>query len=126
MFEDVGFDLSTDKGRETLVMAMWEPYAAYCYAMYDLFGRGCMLIPVTDPDPDPAWLQAPPGCTHDLAEAIAEYDPETQILVLFWDGTKRVVFDTYSTDDMAPPLAYERIGNTEAPWDLPPEGGPPC
>lgn len=103
------YDVNTKEGRRDLVFSVWPALAAWAYRLYLAKGRGAVVIPAAPEGPgEPKWLTQAPADAHDLANLIASYDPEDEIVVIFefYDGTQRIAFGHYGVDDCPPPMAY--------------------
>ena len=106
-----GYDMKILEGRRQFVFDSWRVLAAYAYSGYLQQGRGAVVVggDIQAPDSElPKWVT--PGVAgqlnKELADMIAQYDPEDEIVVVFELRGFAVTFGRYGVDDYPPPQVY--------------------
>lgn len=110
-----GYDMKTLEGRRAFVFDGWRELAGHAYGAYMQNGRGALVIAGDLGGPDmqrPKWLTPDTAAqlNEELAAAIAEYDPENEIVVMFELRDFANAFARYEVDDCPPPAAYADLG----------------
>jgi hypothetical protein len=95
--------------QEDIIHYAWKYMAGWSYDKYMTYGRGAMVITAGAADDNNEdvlkWVKsdlAIPG----LDTLIQDYDPETQIVVIFIEKGLPPVFGIHQVDDFPPPQAY--------------------
>ena len=98
--------MTTPQGRRRWVFDHWVQIAPYGDSAYLRNGRGAVLIngrqgPDTQP---PRWLtpEVAQTMSSELVEAIKEYDPANEAVVVFDLRGTVVAFERYQVDDYSP------------------------
>ena len=105
------YDMTTPEGRRRWVFDHWVQIAPYGYSAYLRHGRGAVLVNGRLKEPDaqpPRWLtpEVAQTMSSELVDAINDYDPANETVVVFDLRGTAFVFGRYQVDDYSPPLVY--------------------
>jgi hypothetical protein len=99
-------DMSTLEGRRQWVFQNWSYWAGYAYEQYKLHGRGALIYRANFDQTEYALSVED---FPELNQMIKEYNPESQIVVMFLAKTLPRAHGTYQVNDMTPPQAYQKM-----------------
>ena len=96
-------DMKTVEGRRAFVFDSWGNFAGFAYAAYLNYGRGSVVLerPQRGTKYLPHYLSLRDGgiTDSDVSRCLQEYDPQTEIVVLFKLPDGEYAYDRYSTDN---------------------------
>ncbi len=126
-------DLDTADAHITFIRAQWRDFAAFAWGKYLSEGRGAVVIDLLTASKAGGNLQVRTYYVADgsdrllkrggwpnkeVAELVAEYDPEQDVVFIFLrlDGD---VFHYNASDDLTPPRAYKTKRKADESGDEP-------
>ncbi len=104
------YDLKTPQGRQQFILDTWPGTAGLAYAGYKIHNRGAVVFAPGYKFPmyvprlmDYGLINYP---NKEIEQAVKVYDPEKEIVVIFFLVNESVVFNRFQNKNMPPPLAY--------------------
>ncbi len=104
------YDLKTPNGRQQFILDTWPGTAGLAYAGFKIHDRGAVVFapgynfPMYVPRlTDYGYNNYP---SLDVEKAVNHYDPEKEIVVVFFLQDESVVFGRFQNRSMPPPQAY--------------------
>lgn len=114
-------EMDTPDMHETFLRGQWKDFARFAYAHYLKEGRGAVLIDLKHGSLTHRGVQLPSYYvaegserlaklggwpSAEIAQAVAEYDPELDLIFLVWRLDDEIIY-YIATDDLTPKKAYE-------------------
>ncbi len=113
--------MDTPEGHQKLLRAQWKGFAAFAWKKYLAEGRGAIVLDLRRASNDESGLKVPAFYIasagdalaarggwpdEEIVHAVADYDPEEEIVFIFL-RLGGDVFHYTASDDPAPPAAYQ-------------------
>lgn len=115
-------EIDTPDQHITFIRSQWRDFAAFAWEKYKAEGRGALVVDLRNAKTDGPTFSVPTSYiaegsrqlqklggwpNEEVAEVINEYDPEQDVVFIFLrlDGD---VFHYNVSDDLTPPMAYEK------------------
>ncbi len=113
--------IDTPDGHITFLRSQWRDFASFAWEKYISQGRGAIVVDLTSATKESANLNVPTSYVaeasegfkklggwpnQEIAEAVSEYDPEQDVIVIFLRLNGEIYHYNVS-DDLTPPGAYE-------------------
>lgn len=100
------FDLTTPEGRNKFIVNTWPGTAGLAYAGYKAYNRGAVVFAHGYAGPMYVPLKGNDYGNPEIVKSVKEYDPEHEIVVMFFLLDDSVVFDRYRVPELTPAKAY--------------------
>ena len=112
--------IDTPDGHQTLIRAQWRDFASFAWRHYLSEGRGAIVVDMSRAGGEGSGFQVPSYYVADggeklarrggwpsseVAEVVAEYDPELDVVFIFLTTEGDWLYYLVS-DDLTPPEAY--------------------
>lgn len=101
------FDLTTPEGRYKFIVNTWPGTAGLAYAGYKAYNRGAVVFAHGHDGPMFVPLKGNDYGNPEIVKSVKEYNPEQEIVVMFFLQDDSVVFDRYRVADLPPAKAYK-------------------
>ncbi|HEX5736364.1 MAG TPA: hypothetical protein VF131_26270 [Blastocatellia bacterium] len=117
--------IDTPDGHQTLIRAQWRDFASFAWKHYLSEGRGAIVIDMSRAGDEGKGFQVPSYYvadqseklarrggwpSSDVAEVVADYDPELDVVFIFLTLEGDWLFYLVS-DELTPPQAYDSKAN---------------
>ncbi len=101
------YDLTTVEGRQQFIIDTWPGTAGLAYAGYKAYNRGAVVFAHNYNRPMYVPLKGNDYGNPEIVKFVKEYDPEREIVVMFFLNDESVVFDRYNVPGLLPAKAYQ-------------------
>jgi hypothetical protein len=101
------FDLSTVEGRQQFIVSTWPGTAGLAYAGYKAYNRGAVVFAHGYDSPMFVPLKGNDYGNPEIVKSVKEYNPEREIVVMFFLIDDSIVFERYHVASMTPAKAYQ-------------------
>jgi hypothetical protein len=101
------YDLSTREGRQEFITQTWPGTAGIAYAGYRAYNRGAVVF---SPEYERPMYVPLKGNDYDnpaIVKMVRDYDPEYEIVVIFFVYNSPTIFERYRVPTIPPPKAYQ-------------------
>jgi hypothetical protein len=101
------YDLTTPEGRRQFITHTWPGTAGIAYAGYKAYQRGAVVFA---PDYDYPMFVPLKGNNYGdpaIEKMVREYDPENEIVAIFFIYDSPTLFERYRVPGVPPPKAYQ-------------------
>ncbi len=101
------YDLYSPDGRQAFIINTWPGTAGVAYAGYKSYGRGAVAFAPGHNYPMFVPLKGNDFGNPEIVKTVQMYDPEKEIVVIFFLIGTDMVFDRFSVDNVPPATAYK-------------------
>jgi hypothetical protein len=101
------FDLTTEEGRLEFVTHTWPGTAGLAYAGYKAYNRGAVVFAPGHDRPMYVPLAGNNFGNDMIVQSVKDYDPEREIVVVFFLYHTPVVYGKYAVASLPPAKAYQ-------------------
>ncbi|MCJ7529846.1 MAG: hypothetical protein MUO64_02285 [Anaerolineales bacterium] len=100
------YDFKKPEERRVFIVNTWPGTAGLAYAGYTAYGHGAIVFAPGHDKPMFVPLGSDFG-NPEIERTIKEYDPEKEIVVIFFLIDSPAVFERHQVESMPPPLAFK-------------------